>query len=173
MDRTPSESYERLEALNSLIPPGDEHPAITASCILESLPTPVVALSGAGDIIVFNQAAADLFEVEPRNAVGQSVGEVFSTVCAHTLRKIARRSAEFCVVSQATLTHAGRDYTALAAPLGHEGVVDGAVVVIGPSAPSAPARDLSPVRTPDGAGYWVPIFVPTQDKISGTPFSFR
>ncbi|MBP2145871.1 sensor histidine kinase regulating citrate/malate metabolism [Methanofollis sp. W23] len=147
-----------------------EKSIIDDSCILESLPTPVVALSRTGDLTVFNRAAADLFKVDQDNAVGQSAEAVIPAACAYILRKIARRSAEFCVVSRATLTHAGRDHAVLAAPHVRDGSVIGAVIVIGPSAPSAPARDLAPVRAVNGGGYWVPIFVPSSTTPSGTPF---
>lgn len=165
MNHFSSEGRDRLENLKSLVQKREE-PVTTASCILESLPTPVVALARAGDLTIFNKAATTLFEIEPDHAVGQSPEEVFSVACAHTFRKIARRSTEFCVVSQATLTHAGRDYAVLAAPYMHNGVVAGAIIVIGPSIPSAPARDLTPFRAANGGGYWVPVFIPTQDEIS-------
>ncbi|QYZ78557.1 PAS domain-containing protein [Methanofollis formosanus] len=171
MEHTLSEHEKRLTSLKSHHPCDED--TLTAARILKSLPTPVVALSLSGDLIALNRAAAVLFEVDQENAVGQPAEEVFSTGCAHTLKKIARRSADFCVVSRATLTHADRDYAALAAPLRHDGIVSGAVVVIGPSTPSAPARDLAPVRTADGAGYWVPIYIPNSSDTSDTTIHFR
>ncbi|WP_265581968.1 PAS domain-containing protein [Methanofollis aquaemaris] len=171
MEHNLSESQKRLEVLKSHVSRDEDF--VTAASILESLPTPFVALSPSGDLIDLNRAAADLFEIDQENAVGQPAEEVFSAGCAHTLRKITQRSTDFCVVSRATLNHAGRDYATRAAPLIHDEIVRGAVIVIDLSTPSAPARNLAPVRAADGAGYWVPIYIPTTGEGPDATFHFR
>ncbi len=138
---------------------------------LECFPVPITAMDRDLRLTYLNQAGAELLQVGRESASGQQCSEVYPASMIEETCTLCREALEHDAVRAGRMVSGGKTFCSVAAPLKeNNGTTMGVVHMIWETDPASAtpclqvegtlSAYLAPRPSPDGSGYWVPVFIP-------------